>query len=113
MQSGNLFSSAPDVSSARSAAAEIVKLIDATPLIDAESTSGKTIQRDKVRGQIQFENVHFRYPTRPDVRVLQGLSFRVEPGTYVALVGASGSGKSTVYAFSISLSGRFSLMIWF
>jgi ABC-type bacteriocin/lantibiotic exporter with double-glycine peptidase domain len=36
--------------------------------------------------------VHFRYPTRPSVRVLQGLDLVVEPGTYVALVGASGCG---------------------
>jgi len=43
-----------------------------------------------------LEDVHFRYPTRPGVRVLRGLSLDVKPGTYIALVGASGSGKSTV-----------------
>ena len=87
----------PDVTSARSASAAIIKLIDSTPEIDAESTAGKTIEGEIVRGQIRFENVSFRYPTRPNVRVLRGLSFKVEPGTYVALVGASGCGKSTVY----------------
>lgn len=87
----------PDISSARGAGASIVKLIDSTPEIDAESTAGKTLKGEKVRGQIRFENVHFRYPTRPGVRVLRDLSLKVEPGTYVALVGASGCGKSTVY----------------
>lgn len=86
----------PDISSAKGAGSEIIKLLDSVPEIDAESNDGKTIDTDKVRGHIRFENVHFRYPTRPGVRVLRDLSLQVEPGTYIALVGASGSGKSTV-----------------
>ncbi|KAF9242530.1 P-loop containing nucleoside triphosphate hydrolase protein [Melanogaster broomeanus] len=96
MQAGNVFSIVPDISAARGAAATIVKLIDATPEIDAESTEGKTLSGKSVEGQIRFDNVHFCYPTRPGVCVLRGLSIKVEPGTYVALVGASGCGKSTV-----------------
>ncbi|KAF8133779.1 ste6-like protein [Boletus edulis] len=110
IQAGNIFAFVPDISSARSAGAAIVKLIDSTPEIDAESTSGKTLEAEKVRGQIRFENIHFRYPTRPGVPVLRDLSFKVEPGTYVALVGASGCGKSTVIQmmerFYDPLSGR-------
>lgn len=102
MQAGNIFSFVPDISSARSAGAAIVKLIDTIPEIDAESTAGNTFEKDDVQGQIRFEHVHFRYPTRPGIRVLQGLSLKVEPGTYVALVGASGCGKSTVYVPSKS-----------
>lgn len=83
----------PDVSSARGAAEEIVELIDSTPEIDAESSEGKVPQN--VQGRIRFDNVHFRYPTRPGVRVLRDLNLTVEPGTYIALVGASGCGKST------------------
>ena len=97
MQAGNVFAFVPDISSARGAAAAIVKLVDSTAEIDAESTEGKTFEGEVVRGQIRVENVHFRYPTRPGVRVLRDLTFTVEPGTYVALVGASGCGKSTVY----------------
>jgi len=97
MQVGNIFSYVPDISSARGAGAAVLKLIDSTPQIDAESTTGKTFEGKDVRGQIRFEHVHFRYPTRPGIRVLRDLSFKVEPGTYVALVGASGCGKSTVY----------------
>ena len=84
----------PDVSSASSAAEDIVRLIDARPEVDAESTEGKIPQN--VKGHIRLQDVHFRYPSRPGVRVLRGLNLTVEPGTYVALVGASGCGKSTV-----------------
>ncbi|KAG1822804.1 P-loop containing nucleoside triphosphate hydrolase protein [Suillus subaureus] len=96
IQAGNVFAFVPDISSAKGAGAAIIKLIDSTPEIDAESTEGKSTSGETVRGQIRFENVHFRYPTRPGIRVLRGLSFKIEPGTYVALVGASGCGKSTV-----------------
>jgi len=96
MQAGNVFSFVPDISSAKGAGAAIIKLMDSTPEIDAESTEGRTLSGETVSGQIRFDDVHFRYPTRPGTRVLRGLSFKVEPGTYVALVGASGCGKSTV-----------------
>ncbi|KIP05158.1 hypothetical protein PHLGIDRAFT_129050 [Phlebiopsis gigantea 11061_1 CR5-6] len=101
IQAGNVFSFVPDMSSAKGAAADIVDLIDSRPSIDAESTEGKVPQN--VQGRIRFENIHFRYPTRPGVRVLRDLNLTVEPGTYVALVGASGCGKST----TIQLVERF------
>ena len=87
----------PDISSAKSAGSDIIRLIDVIPEIDAESPEGKRINSEKIQGRIQFDNVHFRYPTRPGVPVLRGLSIEAEPGTFVALVGASGCGKSTVY----------------
>ncbi|KAG6331124.1 hypothetical protein ID866_7968 [Astraeus odoratus] len=96
MQAGGVFNFVPDMSSARGAGAAIIKLLDSSPEIDAESSEGKTFEGKSVDGRIQLENVHFRYPTRPGVRVLRGMNLTVEPGTYVALVGASGCGKSTV-----------------
>jgi len=96
IQAGNVFSFVPDVSSAKGAGSDIIKLIDSVPEIDAESKTGKAVDTEKTRGHLRLENVHFRYPTRPGVRVLRDLSLQVEPGTYIALVGASGSGKSTV-----------------
>jgi ATP-binding cassette, subfamily B (MDR/TAP), member 1 len=89
-----VFAFVPDISSARSAASDMLRLLDAQPEVDAESTEGKIPQN--VKGHIRLQDVHFRYPTRPGVRVLRGLDLSVEPGTYVALVGASGCGKSTV-----------------
>ncbi|TCD62992.1 GTPase-activating protein [Steccherinum ochraceum] len=101
IQAGDVFSFVPDVSSAQIAASDIITLLDSVPEIDSESTEGKVPQN--VEGRIRFENVHFRYPTRPGVRVLRDLNLSVEPGTYIALVGASGCGKST----TIQLIERF------
>jgi len=103
IQAGNVFAFVPDMSAAKGAGSDILKLLDSKAEIDAESTEGRVLDPQTVKGHIKFEGVHFRYPTRPGVRVLRDLSFEVEPGTYVALVGASGSGKST----AIQLVERF------
>lgn len=50
---------------------------------------------DNLTGKITFKNVFFHYPSRPNVSVLQDLSFQAEPGQIVAIVGKSGCGKST------------------
>jgi hypothetical protein len=52
----------------------------------------------KIHGRVTFRGVHFRYPSRPSVPVLRGLNLEVKPGQTIALVGASGCGKSTVVA---------------
>ncbi len=52
----------------------------------------------KINGNITFKNVNFRYPSRQDVEVLGGVNFEVKSGQTVALVGSSGSGKSTIAA---------------
>ena len=51
--------------------------------------------QDSCTGNISFEKVRFFYPTRPEVKVLQGLDLSVTTGKTLALVGASGCGKST------------------
>src|SRR5262249_60253085 len=50
----------------------------------------------RVEGALTFENVRFRYPTRPDVEALAGVDLHIGPGEVVALVGRSGAGKSTI-----------------
>lgn len=62
--------------------------------IDADSTKKRLNLKD-VKGQIEFRDVWFRYPTRKTDFVLRGLSIKVEPGQSIALVGESGCGKST------------------
>ena len=51
---------------------------------------------DNLRGKIEFRNVTFSYPTKPDIDVLKNVSFVIEPGQSVGLVGYSGCGKSTI-----------------
>ncbi|KAF7288516.1 hypothetical protein HMN09_01380600 [Mycena chlorophos] len=96
IQAGNVFSFVPDMSSAKGAATDIINLLDSVPEIDAESPLGKKVDSAVTKGHLRLEGIHFRYPTRPAVRVLRELSIEVQPGTYIALVGASGCGKSTV-----------------
>lgn len=93
---GTIFSFAPDMGKAKQAAQELKNLFDRTPAIDSWSESGTPVTA--VEGTIEFRDVHFRYPTRPEQPVLRGLNLSVSPGQYVALVGASGCGKSTTIA---------------
>uniref|UniRef100_A0A060SYY2 ARAD1A15114p n=1 Tax=Blastobotrys adeninivorans TaxID=409370 RepID=A0A060SYY2_BLAAD len=107
---GSIFSFSPDMGKAKQAAGNICKILDATPKIDTWSDEGDKLDPEKVEGNIEFRDVHFRYPTRPNVPVLRGLNLKVQKGQYVALVGASGCGKSTtiglIERFYSPLSGQ-------
>ncbi|KAF1939467.1 leptomycin B resistance protein pmd1 [Clathrospora elynae] len=91
---GAIFSFAPDMGEARDAAKLLKSFLNRIPKIDHWSPEGKRI--DTLSGKVQLQNVRFTYPGRPDHRVLRGISISAEPGQFIALVGASGSGKSTV-----------------
>ncbi|EXF86155.1 ABC transporter [Colletotrichum fioriniae PJ7] len=93
---GSIFSFAPDMGKAHQAANELKILFDRKPTIDTWSKEGASL--DAVDGTLEFRDVHFRYPTRPEQPVLRGLNLVIRPGQYVALVGASGCGKSTTIA---------------
>ena len=93
---GTVFSFAGDMGKAKNSAAQLRRLFDRQPSIDTWNHDGELI--DHIEGTIEFRDVHFRYPSRPDVAVLRGLNLTVKPGQYVALVGASGCGKSTTIA---------------
>lgn len=89
----------------RAAAYKMFETIKRKPLIDAcgdDKSSGITLEED-MKGEIRLKDVYFRYPARPDVGVFAGFSLHVPSGATAALVGHSGSGKSTV----ISLLERF------
>ncbi|GAB4856643.1 Multidrug resistance protein 1 [Ancistrocladus abbreviatus] len=96
--------SAPSMSAfakAKVAAAKIFRIIDHKPRIDRNNESG--IELDSVTGQLDLKNVEFSYPSRPEVKILNNFSLTVPAGKTIALVGSSGSGKSTV----VSLIERF------
>nr|XP_019948186.1 PREDICTED: multidrug resistance protein 1 [Paralichthys olivaceus] len=79
--------------SARGAAHKVYSIIDHKPSIDSYSEAG--FKPDFIRGNIEFKNIHFSYPTRPDVKILNNMSLSVKSGQTMALVGSSGCGKST------------------
>ncbi|XP_074122725.1 ATP-dependent translocase ABCB1 isoform X1 [Sminthopsis crassicaudata] len=78
---------------ARGAAYEIFRIIDNNPTIDSYSINGH--KPDNIKGNLEFKNVHFTYPSRKEVKILKGLNLKVYSGQTVALVGNSGCGKST------------------
>ncbi|KAI7858541.1 P-loop containing nucleoside triphosphate hydrolase protein [Circinella umbellata] len=82
------------VASACGAAYRIFEIIDRVPDIDPDSPEG--IKDGKLTGQMEFNHIKFAYPTRPDIQVLKDFSSKVQPGQTIALVGSSGSGKSTI-----------------
>lgn len=82
-----------DANRANHAIALILKQLNTQPAIDNLSRGG---MQPNFKGQVTLQDVHFRYPTRPDTPVLQGLSLAIEPGQTLALVGPSGNGKSTI-----------------
>ncbi|RLN24346.1 ABC transporter B family member 21-like [Panicum miliaceum] len=85
----------------QAAAYKMFETINRTPEIDAYSTTGRKLE--DIRGDIEFRDVYFSYPTRPDEQIFKGFSLAIPSGMTIALVGQSGSGKSTV----ISLIERF------
>uniref|UniRef100_A0A4W3J9S5 ATP-binding cassette, sub-family B (MDR/TAP), member 4 n=1 Tax=Callorhinchus milii TaxID=7868 RepID=A0A4W3J9S5_CALMI len=89
------------LATARGAAHVIFNIIDHKPAIDSFSESGHKLNH--IQGNVEFQNVHFNYPSRPDIQILKGLSLKVNSGQTIALVGSSGCGKST----TIQLLQRF------
>jgi subfamily B ATP-binding cassette protein MsbA len=76
--------------------------------IEENQVPGRSLKMPPIQGTVRFEDVEFSY--EPDKPVLHGISFQAEPGTATALVGSSGSGKSTIIsllcAFHTPTSGR-------
>ncbi|KAL2256851.1 hypothetical protein VTK26DRAFT_1028 [Humicola hyalothermophila] len=119
-----MFALAPELSSARAAMARILSLIEVgsdgmqgkvqprtsaggtdsnfdspehrDPSAEEKALESRVRVLDSQAASVQFRDVVFSYPARPDVQVLKGLSLDIRPGTFCALVGPSGAGKSTI-----------------
>lgn len=110
-----MFALAPELSSARNAMARILSLIEIGPDkmqgrvpgnlietrnekkdIEAVAESKQSYPSDQPASSVQLQDVHFSYPARPEIKVLNGLNVDIQPGQFCALVGPSGAGKSTI-----------------
>lgn len=111
-----MFALAPELSAARAAMARILSLIEigsdkmrgrvTDPRLPESSTSNDleataepkdtTGSTNSHESSVQLRDVHFSYPARPDMKVLNGLTLDMKPGKFCALVGPSGAGKSTI-----------------
>uniref|UniRef100_A0A7N0UE15 ABC transporter B family member 20 n=1 Tax=Kalanchoe fedtschenkoi TaxID=63787 RepID=A0A7N0UE15_KALFE len=95
------FGLAPYILKRRESLASVFEIIDRVPKIEPDDSSA--LKPPNVYGSIELRNVDFCYPTRPELLVLSNFSLKVNGGQTVAIVGVSGSGKSTI----ISLIERF------
>ncbi|KAK9038350.1 hypothetical protein V6N11_023225 [Hibiscus sabdariffa] len=98
---GNGISDLKPLFEACAAAERVNEMIGRVPKIDLENLVGETL--DNILGEFEFKQVEFAYPSRPKNIIFKNLSLKIPAGKTVALVGSSGSGKSTV----ISLLQRF------
>lgn len=92
---GNFYT---EIVGALGASDRVVDILDSTETEGQQAGPQVPVgaQASGISGAIAYRDVTFSYPTRPDVTVLKGIDFSVAPGEKVALVGASGSGKSTI-----------------
>ena len=85
------------ISKAQKSFDSIFRILDTKSEIDVSKEGNENkISAKNIKGKIEFKNVSFAYPTKPDLNVLKGISFIIHPGQAAALVGYSGCGKSTI-----------------
>ncbi|GJN89350.1 hypothetical protein Rhopal_002330-T1 [Rhodotorula paludigena] len=96
LQAGALFAFASQASAAKHSAAQIFRLRDSRPVMVGSVGTGQKLDKAACLGHLRLDNVHFRFVTRMNVPVLNGLNFEVKPGQLVGVCGSSGAGKSTI-----------------
>lgn len=92
---GQLAGLAPDTSMAATTVPAVFSIINRRPMINSDEKKGAKVESSKPV-DIELKKVNFAYPSRPEVIVLREFCLKVKGGSMVALVGGSGSGKSTV-----------------
>nr|QVT92302.1 ABC transporter [Salvia miltiorrhiza] len=97
---GQAFPCVNSFASGQAAAYKMFETINRKPKIDAECSG---IVLEDIKGEIELKDVYFRYPARPEVQIFQGFSISIPSGKTAALVGQSGSGKSTVISLVESI----------
>ena len=95
MQMGGMGPAMTAIQQGRVATRLALNVIEHVPKVNPDA-KGAIISAESLKGKIQFDNVSFSYPSRPDMQVLQDFTCTFEAGKTTALVGPSGSGKSTV-----------------
>lgn len=84
----------PDFAKASIAINSVFQILDRRTEIDSDVREAEVVEA--VKGEIEFTDVYFAYPSRPDVMVFRGFNLQIHAGQTVAMVGQSGSGKSTI-----------------
>ncbi|XP_057969439.1 ABC transporter B family member 19 [Malania oleifera] len=87
---------APEIIRGGEAVGSVFSILDRSTKIDPDDPEAVPVE--SIRGEIELRHIDFAYPSRPDVTVFKDLSLRIRAGQSQALVGASGSGKSSVIA---------------
>lgn len=89
-----------DIAKSKAAIVSIFTTIEEKSLIDPieikNRTNSPAVRPTIIKGKIEFRNVYFSYPSKPEKKVLHNVSFVIQPGQKAAFVGYSGSGKSTI-----------------
>lgn len=83
-----------DLAKGADSVGSVFSVLDRYSLIEPEDSEGR--KPEKISGDMELRDVDFAYPARPDVIIFRGFSIRIEAGKSTALVGQSGSGKSTI-----------------
>ena len=84
-----------DLAEAKGVASKIFEIIETPSSIDIYKTSEKKIA--DLKGEIEFNDIHFSYPQRKEAKILKGLNLKIPAGKTVAFCGSSGCGKSTTF----------------
>ncbi|KAA8523730.1 hypothetical protein F0562_010153 [Nyssa sinensis] len=85
-----------DLSRGSSAVQSVFAILDRNSEIDPDNSRGLNANKISIRGRVELKNVFFSYPSRPNQLIFKGFSLKIAAGSTVALVGQSGSGKSTI-----------------